>query len=101
MDGSRHSLLNKSAFIQALIDNLNSRLYDQVGFSSHQEFSSLLEEIDVLNPLKWPTGILSPWVHGESQLASLRGRLSVDFREIRGQFRDFIDNSQSQPAKIT
>ena len=54
-----------------------------------------------MNPLKRPTGILSPWVHRESQLASLRGRLSVDFWEIRGQFRDFLVNSQSQPAKIT
>jgi hypothetical protein len=54
LDGNRHSMLNKSAFLQALIDNLNSRLYTQAGFSNHQE------EIDVLNPQKVANGCFEP-----------------------------------------
>ena len=79
------NLLSYKLLLTTLIVGCTTKLAFQVTRNS-----PLCYKIDVLNPLKRPTGILSPWVHRESQLASLRGRLSVDFWEIRGQFRDFI-----------
>lgn len=101
LHSNRNAYLSKSAFLQALIDNLESRLYDQVGFASHDQFSVLLQEMDVVDPSKWPTGTQSPWPHGENLLKSLCQRFKVEYCELREPFRDYVDDPNQIPAAIT
>lgn len=94
------SFLNKSAFLQALIDNLGSRLYDNLSTDSTDEFKALLTEIDILNPVKWPTTIQSPWLSGEGHLRSLCKRFNLTFSDFINAFRDYIDEPEIIPVPI-
>lgn len=94
------TFLNKNAFLQALIDNISSRLSNNLS-TTHDEFSTFLGEMDILDPKKWPSGVLSPWPVGESKLKSLCKRFGLaDYRDYLLEFRDFIDNPESMPRLI-
>lgn len=99
-DGSRYALLNKYAFFLTLIDNLESRLYNQIGFRIHADFSKLLKEMDVLEPVKWSTGVISPWMQGEILLKSLSQGFRADYETVRIPIRDYIDDQGCEPAAI-
>lgn len=98
--GSRTPYLNKSAFLQALVDNLSQRLYANVGFQDDADFSKILEEMDVMDPQKWPTGVQSPWLAGETLLNSLCTRFGLHYHDFRDGFRDFVDEPQCVPQSV-
>lgn len=89
---SKGSILNKEAFLQALIDNLSTRMTKNIFF---------LNESTVLDVDKWPSGIEAPWVDGELKLKSLCSRFSLSFKELQQPFRYFIDDpANPSPAII-
>ena len=70
------AFLNKDLFLQALIDNMESRLEGTVASGSRLEsdktlLKELLRQIDCLEPAKWPSGVESPWLEGEAQIKKL------------------------------
>lgn len=96
---SKGRQLDQKAFIQALVDNLSSRLDNNV--SNSEDFTSLLGEFDIVDSKKWPTDIETPWLVGESRLRSLCERFGLAFGDYLESFRDFIDNPEFTPAAIT
>lgn len=93
--------INKSAFLQALIDNLNSRLYSNVGqVDGGVDFKDLLEEIDVLDNQRWPSSVESPWLEGETRLKSLCRRVGVGYTGVREAFRNFVDDPVIMPNEL-
>lgn len=98
---SKGKFLNKESFIQALIDNLSSRLNENVSISGSSGLSDLLSEFDVLDKSKWPSGLEAPWVIGENRLKSLCNRFSLEFSDYQEAFRDFVDDLTQVPLKIT
>jgi hypothetical protein len=100
--------LNKSQFLQALMDNLSSRLECTVASnrsatadSQHRdELIQLLDEIDMLNSDKWPSYVESPWPAGEEKLRKLCSRLNKAYLPVQKAFRNFIDDSSTVPAEI-
>ena len=99
LSDGRNQYLNKSAFLQALIDNLNARLHNNVGIDN-KEFQDLLQEADVLDHKKWPSGITSPWIEGERKLKTLCKRFSLDFSTLSDEFQDFVDSPSIVPASM-
>lgn len=97
---NRGSFLRKEAFLQALIDNLNARLYDNIAMKSHEDFESLLSQFDILHKEKVPSSVVSPWLEGESKLLALCQRFHLNFNDYRGAFRDFIDDLDTVPREI-
>lgn len=100
-DELRAPMLNKKEFLQALIDNLSSRLECTVASNrrsagpddSKEMLLDLVEELKVLDPDTWPPELTSPWDEGEVKMASLCPKLGMPFtREIKSAFRDFIDD---------
>lgn len=65
---SKGRMLDKNAFLQALIDNLSSRLENHV--SGTEDFTKLLAEFDLMDSNKWPSDVESPWLTGESRIKS-------------------------------
>lgn len=100
LENRRAPFINKSAFYQALIDNLNSRMQSNVGFDDQDDFKSLLLESDIFEPSKWPSDVISPWLEGENRLKSFCGRFSIEDTSLVEDFRDFIDNPASLPQSI-
>ena len=109
---SRTSVLNKSEFLQALIDNLNSRLNCYVasnrrGQSEDQEqqkndLQDFLDELTVLEPANWPDAISTPWAEGELKLASLCTKLGIEYnRALKIAFRDYIEKPNNTPSLIS
>ena len=100
--------LNKEQFLQALIDSMRARLGGTVGSNKatgadgmQTDVTELLEEIDVLNKLKWPSYIVSPWPSGEQKLKSLCSRLALCLEDYRKPFRDYISQPNVEPPSIT
>ena len=106
----RQPKLDKNAFLQALIDNLLSRLecnvasqrsgVDSTGGASFREYKSLIRQIDTINPEKWPSDVESPWIAGEQQLKSLCERLQLPFEYTKRAFRDYIDDPLVVPNHV-
>ena len=99
--------LNKPQFLQALIDCMQSRLHCTVASnrsatstSGNAELKSVIEDIDILNPMRWPSHVESPWPEGELRLKSLCNRLQVSFSDYRKPFRDFISLPDTVPHEI-
>ena len=94
---SKGVYLDRSRFLQALIDNMQSRLEGTVASGTRHEsdranLQQLMVQIDVLHPLKWPSGVDAPWVEGEARLRQLCERFNVPFtNKILTDFRDFIE----------
>lgn len=108
-EGRAPMMLNRSQFLQTLIDNISSRLDCTVASlrrtsdgneASQDTLHKLLDEIDVLDPEKWPTCVGSPWPDGERKLKQLCNRVKVEFAPVRAAFRDYIDDSNVKPAAI-
>lgn len=93
----RGHFLNRNAFLQALIDNLQSRLSNNVG---HTEIATLLEEFDPLDSAKWPSNVQSPWPEGEAKLLSMCQRYGMPTTECKQAFRDYIDDPKIIPDPI-
>lgn len=91
------TMLNRNAFLQALIDNLSGRLFSDV---SQNNLQSLLADLDVLDSQKWPSCVESPWLEGENRLKSLCDRFSLDFSVYKESFRDYIDEPTKMPKKL-
>lgn len=98
--GSKGTFLNKDAFLQALVDNLTSRMNRNVSLEDGIEINALLDSFDVLNSSKWPAGVESPWVSGEIKLKNICDLFSLSIDEFREDFRNFIDDPISQPNSI-
>ena len=91
------TMLNRNAFLQALVDNLSGRLFSDV---SQNNLESLLADLDVLDSQKWPSCVESPWLEGENNLKSLCDRFSLDFSVYKEIFRDYIDEPTKMPKKL-
>ena len=91
------TMLNRNAFLQALVDNLSGRLFSDV---SQNNLESLLADLDVLDSQKWPSCVESPWLEGENNLKSLCDRFSLDFSVYKESFRDYIDEPTKMPKKL-
>lgn len=100
-DGTRTPVINKNQFLQALIDNLSSRLDCTVASNrkrsgqpdTYAELKELIDEIHCLDPDHWEPELKTPWREGEVKLASLCSKLSILFTtETKSAYRDFIDN---------
>ena len=98
--GERGKFLDKNVFLQALIENLQSRLENNVGLGTSDNLAAMLTDFEVVDENKWPTTVTSPWLDGEIRLKSLCNRFSLPYAEFQEGFRDFIDQPENIPESV-
>ena len=98
--------IKKEQFLQALFDNLSQRLNTTIASrvvddAAVSDFALLLDQIDTLNPLKWPTSVKVPWYDGESKLRKFVKRFGLGWEETLPEFREYVrSKGKSVPNRI-
>lgn len=87
--------INHNQFYQALVDNIESRM------EVDSAMTDFLDMVDVLDPLKWPTAVESPWPEGEKRIKMLADKFRFDgVGQVTNAFRDYLDNQNHCPILI-
>ena len=79
---SKVKTIHHDRFYQSLIYNLDARL------SSNPELREFLDQIDVVEPSKWPTAVESPWLEGEAKIKKLCDCFGMNGPAVKRAFRD-------------
>lgn len=100
-------IIPRNAFLQALIDNLMSRLNCSVASNrgasqdtDSEALKDLLDCFDIVESDKWPSSITNPWPEGEVRLKTLCLRYGIDFNTARKDFRDYVDDPHTDTPSV-
>jgi len=83
---------DKKRFIQALIDNMSSRLLNAAD-------TSFVKSFEVLYPELWPD-VETPWKEGEDIVKRICDRFLVDPKGVAFDFREYHSNPRKVPKSI-
>ena len=84
---------DRKQFIQALIDNINSRMLNSNNEAAIKHFEALI-------PDKWPTLEYPPWLEGETAIQAICQRFQIPEYGIIPAFREYFNDPRKVPKII-
>lgn len=99
ISNAKHVCFNHKQFLTSLIDRMRQRMFCTIS-GSENEYSSLLQQLTVLDPSSWPHEIDA--MYGEKEVMDLCKQFKISFSASRNAFRDFLENGGRKiPEQLT
>lgn len=107
-ENRKNPTINHQKLVSSVINNLRVRMFTTI--SSHESrvsttslhqttYSSLLDELKVLEPDQWPSD--KPMGFGEAEMENLCKRFKLGVGAIKNSYRDFLENPKKIPKPLT
>src|ERR1043165_298118 len=93
MENRKVKSIHAGKFLQSLCNNLNARMSNDAAAESQ-----FLQDIDILDPSKWPH---SPSIrHGETEVRRLCRRWSIDTEKAIRGMREYVEDPSVEPEDL-